>query len=414
MVPAEHRRVGYVVKRYPRYSETFIVNEILAHEAAGLKLDVFSLRPPCDTHFQDRIARVRAGVHYLPSEGPKGAALWAAIGEAAELLPDFWAALGSAKEEDAFTVYQALCLACEVPKRRISHLHAHFATEPTSVARLAARLAGVSYTFTAHAKDIFHEGTVREDRQRKVNDAAAVVTVSEFNRRFLEATYGGQGGKVRRIYNGLNLDEFAYAEPRQRPPTIVSVGRLIEKKGFVDLIEACALLAADAAPFRCQIIGSGEDEALLRERIRVRDLTGRVELLGPRPQAEVIQRVQAAAVFAAPCVVGQDGNRDGLPTVLLETMALGTPCISTDVTGIPEVVRHEETGLVVPQRDPAALAAALRALLTDAPRRVRLAAAARALIEREFDIDCNTAEMRALFSEAANATAAGGLLAEVA
>jgi glycosyltransferase involved in cell wall biosynthesis len=221
---------------------------------------------------------------------------------------------------------------------------------------------------------------------------------------------------VYRIYNGLDLDRFSYEAPHHRPPRIIAVGRLIEKKGFEDLIDACALLAQQGRQFQAEIIGAGPLAADLRARINRLDLKGWVDLLGPRPQAEVIRHVRAAAAFAAPCVVGQDGNRDGLPTVLLEAMALGTPCVSTDVTGIPEVLHHGLTGLCVPQRDPAALAAALARLLDDSVLRGRLAAEARELIEAEFNVYRNTAQLRQLFlatvPSAIESEAGDGVMAE--
>ncbi len=279
----------------------------------------------------------------------------------------------------------------------LHHLHAHFATSATSVARLAAFFAGVPYTFTAHAKDIFHESVQFDDLRRKLRDAAAAITVSDYNLDYLRETYGPATARLQRIYNGLDLARFPYAAPHYRPPRIVSVGRLVEKKGFADLIEACAILAGQECHFNCQIIGAGELEADLRAHIKRLGLQASVELLGPLPQDEVTQRVLSAAVFAAPCVVGRDGNRDGLPTVLLEAMALGTPCIATDVTGIPEVLRDEETGLRVPQHDPVALAAAIERLLTDSALRVQLADRARRLIEAEFDIHRNAAQLRTIF-----------------
>jgi colanic acid/amylovoran biosynthesis glycosyltransferase len=156
---------------------------------------------------------------------------------------------------------------------------------------------------------------------------------------------------------------------------------------------------------RCRIVGIGEQEPELRAAIERLGLGNRVELPGPRPQGDLIKAVRRAAVFAAPCVVGGDGNRDGLPTVLLEAMALGTPCVSTDVTGIPEVLRNGETGLMVPQRDPAALADAIERLLVDPELRVRLAGRARQLVEAEFDVRRNAALLREMF-EAAHAVAA--------
>ena len=393
-------KVGYVVKRYPRYSETFIVNEILAHEAAGLEIEIFSLLPPEDGHFQDVISRVRAPVTYLSAKGLKVQDFWSALEEGGKVFPNSWNSLEVARGEDVHRVYQAIVLAREARLRSISHLHAHFATAATSVARLAASFAGVPYALTAHAKDVFHESVRPEDLRRKLGDAAAAVTVSDYNLEYLRRTYGPAAARTRRIYNGLDLERFPYEPPRERPPRIVAIGRLVEKKGFVDLVEACARLAAGGRRFTCQIVGMGPQEAELRARIERRGLGDRVELLGPRPQSELVRHVRDAAVVAAPCVIGIDGNRDGLPTVLLEAMALGTPCVSTDVTGIPEVLRNGETGLMVPQRDPAALAAAVGRLLEEPTLRVRLASRARRLIEAEFDVHRNAALLREAFRTA--------------
>ena len=233
-------KIGYVVKRYPRYSETFIVNEILAHEAAGVELEIFSVLPPEDGHFQDVISRVRAPVTYLPSKGLKVAEFWSVLEQAGEIFPDGWLSLEAARGEDVRYVYQAVVLAREARLRAISHLHAHFATAATTVARLAARFAGLPYTFTAHAKDIFHESVRPAALRPKLADAAVAVTVSDYNLTYLRESYGPAARHVRRIYNGLDLERFPYRSPRERPPRIVGVGRLVEKKGFAVLIEGCA------------------------------------------------------------------------------------------------------------------------------------------------------------------------------
>src|SRR5215208_4230994 len=158
-------KVGYVVKRYPRYSETFIVNEILAHEAAGMEVEIFSLLPPEDGHFQDSISRVRAPVTYLQAKGLKAADFWSTLDDAGEILPYLWDSLEEARGEDVHYAYQAVVLARETRRRDIDHLHAHFATASTTVARLAARFARIPYTMTAHAKDIFHESVRPEDQR---------------------------------------------------------------------------------------------------------------------------------------------------------------------------------------------------------------------------------------------------------
>lgn len=403
--------IGYVVKRYPRYSETFIVNEILAHEAAGLKIDIFALRPPCDTHFQNIISQVRASVIYihkpiqgrnsdfLNSTNPTAASyFWAELQALGQIIPDFWQKLPFAQGEAASTVYQGLWLAREIRLRNITHLHAHFGSVATGVARLAAHFADIPYSFTAHAKDIFHDSVDPEDLGRKLRDAKAVVTVSDYNVQYLRENYGKLADSVQRIYNGLDLSRLPYLSPKNRPPQIISVGRLVEKKGLSVLIEACDFLQQWGVSFNCQIVGTGSLENELERQIEQLGLRGKVALIGARPQNEVFQLLQGAAVFVAPYIIGKDGNRDGLPTVLLESIALGTPCVATDVTGIPELIHDGETGLIVPQNDPKQLALALQKMLEDADLRVDCATAARKLLESNFDIQINTAFLREIFA----------------
>lgn len=415
MPPAEPLRVAFVVKRYPRYSETFIVREILAHEEAGVQVEVFVLRPTIDGHFQDLIARVRGTVNYLyfPAEGIlpeilasatlRASSFWDALAQTARVVPNFWSKVAELQDElsqlkdTGQYLYQAAQLACQVRQKGFQHIHAEFASEACTVARLGALLADVPYSFTARAKDIFHEMVQAEDLRRKLRDAAGVVTISDYHLQYLRDTFGPLAARVQRIYNGLDLQEFPYRSPADRPPVIVAIGRLVEKKGFDDLVEACALLADRGRTFTCRIHGNGLLRPALEAQIERLGLTNRVELVGPRPQGEIIQAIQGAAVVAVPCVVGKDGDRDGLPNVIQEALALGTPVISTDVTGIPEVVRDGETGLQVPQHDPVALANALERLLADSALRVRLATGARRLMEAEFDIRRNTERRRAIF-----------------
>ena len=397
MPPAESRRVGYVMKMYPRLAETFILNEILAHEAAGLELEIFSLRSPVDGRFHQDLGRVRAQVTYVPGQTVKGEQLWATLCEARNDLPAVENILEEGQAEPAANVYQAILLARAVRERRITHLHAHFATVATNVTRLASRLSGVPYSFTAHAKDIYHDEVEEADLRRKLQQAVTVVTVSDYNRNHLRDRFGDDAARVRRIYNGLDLQEFPYAPPENRPPLVMGVGRLVDKKGFGDLIEACALLDQRGRKFRCEIIGDGVLKAALAEKISALRMGDSVELLGPRDREEVKHRMRRAGVLAAPCVISPNGNRDGLPTVLIEAMALGTPCISTAVTGIPELVRDGETGLIAAQHDPASLADAIERLLDDRALGLRLAAAARRLVEAEFDIHRNTVALRDVF-----------------
>jgi glycosyltransferase involved in cell wall biosynthesis len=388
------------MKVYPRFSETFIVSEILAHEAAGQSLDLFSLRPTADPRFHPALAEVEAAVTYLGARVPRGAGVWEQLAAARATLPAVDAHLDDLLREDVRDALQALELAVVVRARGIRHLHAHFGSSATTVARLAAKVAGITYTFTAHAKDIFHESVDPTDLRRKLSDAQRTVTVSDFNLAYLREAYGPAADRVERLYNGLDLDSFAYSAPVDRPPVVVAVGRLVEKKGFADLLDAMALLSRRGVHAHCVIVGTGEQETRLLERASALKLGGTVAFAGGLHQHRVKELVAGAAVFAAPCVVGADGNRDGLPTVLLEAMALGTPCVSTDVTGIPEILADGITGLMVAQHDPAALAGALEQLLGAADLRVRLAERARALIEADFDVCAQTARLRELFAEA--------------
>lgn len=400
-------KVGYVLKMYPRLSETFILNEILAHESAGLDLDIFSLRLPKEAGEHADLDRVRASVTYLPNERADARSFGEALIRAHDALDPRDSELRFKQPPNPWVLYQAVRLSEAVCERGITHLHAHFATEATTVARLAARIAGITYSFTAHAKDIFHESVEEADLRRKARDASAVVTVSDYNVEFLRDLLGDDARGVRRIYNGLDLDAFPCSTEERDPSKIVAVGRLVEKKGFADLIEACALLADGGHGFSCKIIGNGELREKLVELVRSHGLEGIVEFTGSLPREEVRRLMAEAAVLAVPCVVGGDGNRDGLPTVLLEAMALGTPCVSTPVTGIPEILRHEQTGLLVREGSARELGDAMLRLRQDRTLAKTLAGNARELIESDFDIHRNTGEMRRLLGASAARTEVG-------
>lgn len=393
-------RVGYVLKMYPRFSETFVVTEILAREELGADIEIFSLRAPVDPRFHDSLARVQAPVRYVPRVR-RAEDLWAALAEARAVLgplPD--SVMGELMRVEAEDAAQALAVAVAARRSGLTHLHAHFASLATTVARLAALAAGLTYSFTAHAKDLFHEQVSRDDVVRKVADAHHVVTISTYNVAHLRAI-GADPGRVRLVYNGLDLDAF---RPRTEVPGarrgerelhVVGVGRFVEKKGFAHLLVAVAQLRARGVPARLTLVGGGELDAPLRAAAASLGLDDAVTFTGPLPQPRVREVVASADVLAAPCVVAADGNADGLPTVVLEAMALGTPCVTTAVTGLGEAIVHERTGLVVAQHDAVALADALHRLHTDPALARTLAAAARRLVEQRFDARQQAAQLQA-------------------
>lgn len=381
--------MGYVLKMYPRFSETFVVTEILAMERQGADLDIFSLRPPVDGRFHESLAQVRAPVSYLSSPA-KPLDLWVALAACRLIHPhgvvDHLDEILAVPPGEA---HQALVLASLVRERGLTHLHAHFGSMAAGVARLAAGIAGITYSLTLHAKDIFHEDVDRGALAVRLRDAALAVTVSDFNERYLRDLYGDATRTLVRIYNGIDLDAFTPSRPLVRPRVVVGVGRLVEKKGFDHLLDAVALLREQGRAVRLDLVGGGAEEPALRARAAYLGLTDLVTFHGPLTQSETRDVIRGGAVLAAPCVVGTDGNRDGLPTVILESLALGTPVVATPVTGIPEAVVHGRTGLLVPEADPVALADALALLVDDPGLRCELADAGRRHVQAHFDASAN-------------------------
>jgi colanic acid/amylovoran biosynthesis glycosyltransferase len=398
--------VAYVLKMYPRFSETFVLSELLELERQGLHLRVFSLKKPDDGVFHADLAQLRAKVTYLPDSailepGPFFETHRGLFGaDSTRYLSALATALKRRRMASLKHFLQAGYIAPFIRREGISHVHAHFATGATSVALHLHRLTGVGYSFTAHAKDIFRDAVDCDELATKLRCARFAVTVSEYNRRHLQRLAGG--GRVVRIYNGLDLDRFSpNGGAREDPPLVLGVGRLVEKKGFADLVRACGLLRQDGVRLRCRIVGKGELEGELRSLVQELGLTDIVELAGTAPRDELVALYPRASALVAPCLVGSDGNRDGLPTVLAEAMALGVPVVATDVTGIPELVENGRTGLLVPQRRPEALAASIRRVLEDQAGAECLVRAARERVEREFDLRSTIAELRGLFEESA-------------
>jgi glycosyltransferase involved in cell wall biosynthesis len=399
------RPVAYILKMYPRFSETFVLSEILELERQGVPLHVFSLKRPDDGVFHADVARVRARVTYLPESIVFAPRVFAeAHRDVYRKNPRRYRtalrlALARHRAASLKRFLQAGYIAQLAGRLGIAHVHAHFASAPAAVAQHLHRLTGIPYSFTAHAKDIYIDTVDKGELARKLRAASFAITVSDYNRRHLEQLIGD--GRIVRIYNGLDLRLFSPNGQRDDPPLVLAVGRLIEKKGFADLIDACALLRDEGCRFRCRIVGKGALGAELRYRIVELGLDRVVELTGPLPRERLLELYPRASVVVAPCVVGPDGNRDGLPTVLVEAMALSVPVVATGVTGIPELVEHGQTGLLVPEHDPAALAAAILRLLTERDTGEALARAGRAHVEREFELTANVSRLRSLFEESA-------------
>jgi glycosyltransferase involved in cell wall biosynthesis len=396
--------VGYVVSTWPRLSQTFVLHEILAVERLGVPVRIFSAKDPRREPIHGDVAQVLAGVTYLSLRRHWKQALRANLSLVRHRPGCYVRTLLPALRYRRWSVvrhfFQAGYLADLLRRQPVDHLHAHLATAPARLTMFAHRLTGIPYTFTAHAMDIYVDRQP-ELLRAQMQHSEAVVTVSEYNRRYLLSQLGpAANGKVHRIYNGLDLQRFTYERPSTaaaETPVILSVCRLIEKKGLGDLLAAVDILRRRGSCFRVEIIGAGPLQPTLEADVMRRGLEDVVTFLGALPQEEVRRAYQRATVFALPCIVTSQGDRDGIPTVLLEAMASGVPVVSTAVSGIPELIDSGHDGLLVGPHDPGMLADALGLLLADAELRERLARAARSKIEADFAIDRSSQQLLTLF-----------------
>lgn len=390
---------AYVLKMYPRFSETFIVSEILAREAAGDRIEIFSLRPTSDSRFHSELARVQAPVTYL-DRPIKTVALWDYLqtAAAAGLTPAVAQNLDALTAASADDAIQAILLATALRQRNIRHMHVHFASGATNVARLASAITGIPYSFTAHAVDIFHDSVNADDLRVKLEQAHHAVTISRFNLRYLRRRFPASTSRLHLVRNGLELDRFPYRDPRPIGTTlrIAAVGRLVEKKGFQFLLPAAAELIDQGLKLELRIAGTGILAEVLDAMIDQLGIGSQVRLIGAQTQDQIHELLDSADAFVAPCVVGADGNADGMPTVLLEAMAAGVPCVSTSVTGIPEAVRNGSTGMLVRPGNPHSLARAIKTLASPGTDRVALARNARALVETDYDVRRQVELLRSL------------------
>ncbi len=396
--------VGYIVSGWPRLSETFILNEVLAVERSGVPLRIFSIKDPDGEPVHARVAQVRARVTYLSLRGHWKSALQANLRLFCRQPGRYCRALLQALRYRRWIVlqrfFQAGYLAHELSREPVAHLHAHFAHAPAPVAMFTHQLTGIPYTFTAHAKDIYIK-TPPELLRAEAQQAQAVITCTEYNRQYLSSRIGpASHGKLHCIYHGLDLSQFQLAWPRVSdpgPPVILSVARLVEKKGLSDLILAAGILRRRGLSFQVEIIGDGPQHQALENQVTQLGLNDCVRLVGAQTHDMVCRAYQRASIFALSCIVAGDGDRDGIPNVLLEAMGSGVPVVSTPVSGIPELIESEHDGLLVPPSNPARLADALDRLLTQPELSERLARAAKAKIEAHFSIDRSSTQLVALF-----------------
>ncbi len=407
-------RLAYVAPELGSLTSTFVYREIASLRARGHTVVAVSTRRPDADAVSEEARALTEETIYLYDCGLLCVAS-AVLASFASAPASFAFAVATAlrdaavarvpKPTDRMKLLWHFALGCLAAHRLrgsgIEHIHAHFAHVPASIAMYAARLLGVSFSFTAHANDIFERPTALAEKMRR---AAFVASISEYNRRCLEQM-GCDVSRVRIVRCGIDVEEFVLRSglPQSSgdaPPLVLSVGRLVEKKGMRYLLEAIAALTRRGTAVRCSIVGGGTLYHDLQSQIETLGMSHRVALLGPLPQERVRELMEQASVFVLSCVVSETGDQDGIPVVLMEAMALGTPVVSTQVSGIPELVESGRNGLLMPPGDPDALAGAIGQALSDPEAAAGWALEARRTVEREFSSSVNTLRLEQAFLDA--------------
>ena len=397
---ARRLKVAYVMSRFPRLSETFVLYELLAVEASGVEVDLYPLiRERADVvhpealdlcaraRFQPFLSLpiLRSQLHFL-RRAPR-----AYLGALRDLLVGTWGSLNFFV--GALGIFPKVAHAARLMQAEgVDHLHCHFATHPAAAGFVVHRLTGIPYSFTAHGSDLHVD---RHMLCTKLSESAFAVPVSRYNRDVMIDECGERvRSKLVVIHCGVDLGVFRPADaPDGGPFTILAVGTLHEVKGQAYLIEACRLLREDRIDVVCKVVGDGPDRKALTRQIAAAGLEERVILLGRRDRSQVSQLLRTAHVLAAPSVPTKRGKREGIPVVLMEAMASGLPVVASRISGIPELVENDVSGLLVPPRNPRALADALARLHSDPTLRRTFARAGRTKVEAEFDLRKNAAEL---------------------
>lgn len=398
------QRVLYVVSLFPCWSETFIVREINTLIALGVDVRIVSLKRPSEKMVQpdaeqllDRVwhpqspltAMWRVGVtklrHPLIMLKLSGLALRGLWTQPLVVLKTLFALMRGIEHLDAIRRFDP------------DFIHAHWATYPSTVALALSRLTGKPYGFTCHAHDIFVDNQLLHT---KLTDANLPITISRYNVDYLSENITPIAReRLQVVHCGVDLPGFTFQREGREPDLLIAVGRLDPIKGFDVLVLALANLAKAGIAFRCTIIGEGPQRAELEQSIAMLDLGNCVQLAGALPQVEVRALLHSATAFVLPSTIAVDGNRDGIPVALMEAMAVGAPVISTRVSGIPELIENDVSGLLVEGGDADGLAVAIQRLLEDADLRDHLALSAREVVERDFDAATEASKLLAAMAQ---------------
>lgn len=402
--------IAYFTQVYPGLTQTFVYREVLALRERSVPVFTFSVWPPDSADLSAEtvslrdetfyifplswISLIRAHLKYLFSRPRCYLGTMAfVLTRPGESLRNRWRSL-------LHFLYGMVAIR-EMERLGIQHIHVHFAWSASSIALIANRLLGIPFSITLHSNEIYFDRLLLKD---KVRYARFVVTISEYNRRFLEKLLSEEGlsDKIHVVHCGLDPEVFTPSRGPRRDGsefTIVGVGQLAPRKGFHVLVEACHHLAERDVPFRCYILGEGEERGRLEGLIEQYNLREQVLLPGRIYQEDLRNFLERASIFALPCVKDKSGDQDGIPVVLMEAMAMELSTVSTDISGVPELIDHERSGLLTPPGDAIALADTLHRLRDDPELRERLGKAARKTVVNEFNIYRSAEQIAQLFEE---------------
>jgi glycosyltransferase involved in cell wall biosynthesis len=392
-----------IVNGFPRLSETFVLHELLDLERRGLRLHVVALRLPEEHVTQEALSRLQATVEYLPDGTQTARTIAVRAAHAGLLLHGgrrYLAGIADVVASPDFSrgrLKAAALLAHRIVRLGAPPVYIHFAHKPATVGRFAAMLAGTPYAMSAHAKDVWL--TPIKELRAKVRGAEAVLCCTSESEQYL-SSLAGSHTPVHLIHHGVDIPDAPLPPPANDVPVILGVGRLVDKKGYDTLLRAAALLRDRGAECMVRLGGDGPAWGGLQRLVHDLDLDDRVIFLGPLEAAEVQREYAGADLFCLPCRRLADGDRDGLPNVIVEAMVRGLPVVSTTLPGVAEAITHDQSGLLVEPDDPSALADALASLLADADLRARLGAAARATAATRFDRVANLPSVAAALGAA--------------